>query len=127
MSEFVACSLLMVCILNSLSIIRLAGRVREIIQTIERMESDIKIRDREILKLHQGAISLAKAIKTVREDAVKEATGVFADPNRLDAELERSAQLTENRRAGRKHAPRADAGPPAKSLKMRFTRHDGTP
>lgn len=40
----------------------------------------------------------------------------------LDAELERSANLTEMRRAKRRHLPRENAGPPAKVSRLRLNR-----
>lgn len=40
----------------------------------------------------------------------------------LDEELEKSATLTEMRRAKRRHLPREDAGPPARVKRMKFNR-----
>ena len=40
----------------------------------------------------------------------------------LDAELEKSANMTEMRRANRRHLPREDAGPPARVKRMKFNR-----
>ena len=40
----------------------------------------------------------------------------------LDAELEKSAELTEMRRARRRHLPRENAGPPAKVSRLRLNR-----
>lgn len=43
----------------------------------------------------------------------------------LDAELEKSANMTEMRRANRRHLPREDAGPPARVKRMKFNRRVG--
>lgn len=37
------------------------------------------------------------------DNAMDQITGILSDPARLDAELERSAQITEMRRANRRH------------------------
>ena len=51
-----------------------------------------------------------------------EVASIFSDPDRVDRELERSAELTELRRANRKHKVRDDAGPPAKSHRLNISR-----
>lgn len=43
----------------------------------------------------------------------------------LDAELEKSANMTEMRRANRRHLPRENAGPPARVKRMKFNRRVG--
>lgn len=51
-----------------------------------------------------------------------EAVQRLADPATLDAELERAGQLSDMRRARRKHLPRENAGPPARVRKLRISR-----
>ena len=64
----------------------------------------------------EGALGIRTA------EAVEEMTKVFKNPDLLDAELERAGQLSDMRRARRRHLPRENAGPPAKTRKMRFSR-----
>lgn len=75
-------------------------------------------------------------IKTLTDEleAVKHAVGfksdvpdpvlqTLTDPELLDAELEKSANLTEMRRARRRTLPRENAGPPARVSRMRIHRN----
>lgn len=54
--------------------------------------------------------------------AVEDTTKILSDPALLDAELERSGQLSEARRARRRHLVRENAGPPAKIHKVNITK-----
>ena len=61
-------------------------------------------------------------LKSLPEVITAEVTSIFSDPDRVDRELERSAELTELRRANRKHKVRDDAGQPAKSHRLNISR-----
>lgn len=51
-----------------------------------------------------------------------EAVARLSDPDTLDAELERAGELSDLRRARRRHKIRENAGPPATIRRIRFTR-----
>lgn len=57
-------------------------------------------------------------------ETVEKITGILSDPDMLDAELERSAQLDAMRKAKRRTLPRENAGPPARVSKMRIFRNN---
>lgn len=56
-------------------------------------------------------------------ETVDRITGILSDPAMLDAELERSAELSEARLAKRRNLRQPNAGPPAKVSRMRFHRN----
>ena len=57
------------------------------------------------------------------DSAMEQITGILSDPAMLDAELERSAELSEARLAKRRNLRQPNAGPPAKVSRMRFHRN----
>ena len=79
-----------------------------------------------------GMLSVSRAIESLsirvaglergRAGQVEEITQTLTDPDMLDAELEKSANLTEMRRANRRHLPRPDAGPPARVNRLKIFR-----
>lgn len=45
----------------------------------------------------------------------------LTDPDKIEEEMERGADIIEARQANRLHAPRPDAGPPAKVFRPKFS------
>ena len=87
-----------------------------------RMQSDLDDAKKQNAKLSEELTTLKRhlGVPTAVPDAVLQ---TLTDPARLDAELEKSANLTEMRRARRRTLPRLNAGPPAKVRAMRIHRN----
>ena len=73
----------------------------------------------EIQSLKTSRVELKAKLGYRDGEVVKQLT------ENLDAELEKSANMTEMRRANRRHLPREDAGPPARVKRMKFNRRVG--
>lgn len=74
-----------------------------------------------LLKYHVGRMSADLAILKEKQ-GLRDGTVVEAITGNLDAELEKSAVMTEMRQAKRRTLPREDAGPPATVRRMKFYR-----
>lgn len=73
------------------------------------------------LKFKLGEASFDLAILKEKQ-GLRDGTVVEAITGNLDAELEKSAVMTEMRQAKRRTLPREDAGPPATVRRMKFYR-----
>jgi hypothetical protein len=106
---------LIVFLMQGLTLSIHGRQIRRINRSLLKLQSDSE-------RHNAGERKLARGIAEMRIDIAADVTQVFSDPAALDAELEKSAQLTENRRAGRKHLPRENAGPPATVRRLKFPR-----
>ena len=88
-----------------------------------RMDKELQDTRIEVTGLRSAYTDLRTAVGLPTGPLPDHITDVLTDPVRLDAELERSANLTEMRRARRRHMPREDAGPPAKVKRMKIYRN----
>ena len=82
---------------------------------------------RHIRYINELQVSLTKVegkLGMRSAETVEKITGILSDPDMLDAELERSAQLDAMRKAKRRTLPRENAGPPARVSKMRIFRNN---
>lgn len=77
---------------------------------------------RSIAKTLNDLSQRVAGLESASGERMAEISRVLADPDKIDAELEKSANLTEMRRAKRRHLPRPDAGPPARVSKLKIFR-----
>lgn len=109
-------------VMTMIAMIGWFGFIKKLYDRVELLEK-FALKQTELNELFDKGLSRHEQnLKSLPEVITAEVTSIFSDPDRIDRELERSAELTELRRANRKHKVRDDAGPPAKSHRLNINR-----